>query len=483
MGRVVIVSNRVVPPRMAAQAGGVAVAIGDVLRGRQGLWFGWSGNIDENTTLAPQVEKVRSGALIATLPVTAEEYNGYYLGYANSVLWPVFHNRVDLAQFEAGYYSKYQSVNCRFAAALVPLLQPDDLIWVHDYHFVPLAKALRALGVNNRIGFFLHIPFPPSQAFLAVPEHFELAKSLAAYDLVGLQTTTDVANMIDYLEHGAGGRMLPDGRIRVTDRIAAISSFPVGIDAARFTASQDRVQAARKDHGLRRIIGVDRLDYTKGLPQKFRGFGRFLKQNPSYHNAVILTQIAAPTRESVEAYTDVRNELESLSGAINGSYSDLDWVPIHYINRSIPRSKLPATYAAADVGLVTPLRDGMNLVAKEYIAAQDPQNPGVLILSRFAGAAEQLTEALIVNPYNIDEIAAAIRVALEMPADERRARHGRLLSKILANDAPHWCASFLAHLERTEGSQSTPPPITASHRVRMKRAMQRLGGGASNHTL
>jgi trehalose 6-phosphate synthase len=480
MARIVIVSNRVVPPRKAAQAGGVAVAIADILRGRDGLWFGWSGNIQEDVALDPQLETARADTLIATLPITAEEYNGYYLGYANSVLWPVFHNRVDLAQFEAGFYHKYKSVNCRFAAALSRLLRPDDVIWIHDYHFIPLAGALRALGVTNRIGFFLHIPFPPSQAMLAIPEHVELARSLAAYDLVGLQTTTDVANMIDYLEHGIGGRILPDGRIRVADRILAVSSFPVGISATRFTASRERIAATPKKQGLRRIIGVDRLDYTKGLPQKFRGFGRFLQQNPAYHNGVILTQIAAPTRESVEAYSDVRSELESLSGAINGNYSSLDWVPIHYINRSVARSKLPATYRVADVGLVTPLRDGMNLVAKEYVAAQDPQDPGVLVLSRFAGAAEQLTEALIVNPYNVDEIAAALRTALSMPATERRERHGRLLAKILADDASHWCASFLAHLDNTEGGHFLHLSAPASHHTRMKRAMKLLGGVASD---
>ena len=241
MGRLVIVSNRVVPPHKAAQAGGVAVAIADVLRGQRGLWFGWSGNIQENATPIAHVEKARSNTLVATLPITAKEYNGYYLGYANSVLWPVFHNRVDLAQFEAGFYSEYQSVNRRFAAALRRLLRPDDLIWVHDYHFVPLAKALRALGVNNRIGFFLHIPFPPFQAFLAVPEHLELALSLAAYDLVGLQTATDVGNMIDYLEHGAGGRLLPDGRIRVGDRVLAIASFGSPLfRVGRMTATSSR---------------------------------------------------------------------------------------------------------------------------------------------------------------------------------------------------------------------------------------------------
>ena len=481
MNRVVIVSNRVVSPRQIAQAGGVAVAIADTLRKREVLWFGWSGNIEEATSSEARIEKGRGSSLIATLPITGEEYRGYYLGYANSVLWPVFHNRVDLAQFEAGFYELYQSVNRRFAEALKPLLRPDDLIWVHDYHFVPLAGALRAIGVNNRIGFFLHIPFPPSQAFLAVPEHLQLAHAFAAYDLIGLQTTTDVSHMIDYLEHGAGGRLLPDGRIRVGDRVATIASFPVGIDPDFFSMPQELPAGPPGRRGVRRIIGVDRLDYTKGLPQKFRGFGRFLEQHAAYRNGVILTQIAAPTRESVEAYADIRKELESLSGAINGCYSDLDWVPIHYINRSIARAKLAATYRAAHVGLVTALRDGMNLVAKEYVAAQDPADPGVLVLSRFAGAAEQMTEALIINPYNIDEIAEAIRTALEMSLDERRTRHARLMAKIRSGDAASWSASFLANLAKTECDQQTLQLAPTAHGLRMTRAMRHLDTATARH--
>jgi trehalose 6-phosphate synthase len=480
MGRVVIVSNRVVAPKKAAQAGGVAVAIADVLKRRQGLWFGWSGTIEENAADSDvaHVEKVRSGGLVATLPISQAEYNGYYLGYSNSVLWPVFHNRVDLAQFEAGYYDLYRNVNARFARSLKALLQPDDLIWIHDYHFVSFAKELRALGVENRIGFFLHIPFPPAQAFLTVPEHLELAHALAAYDLVGLQTTTDVGNMIDYLQHGASGRLLPDGRVRVGDRVVAVASFPVGIDVGYFENPGDAEHVALQssNNTLRRMVGVDRLDYTKGLPQKFRAFGRFLERYPDYHRKVILTQIAAPTRESVEAYTDVRKELESLAGSINGMHSDLDWVPIHYINRSIARSKLPATYLASHVALVTPLRDGMNLVAKEYVAAQNPADPGVLILSRFAGAAEAMTEALIVNPYNVDEIADAIRQALEMPLVERQRRHASMLVQLQAGSATHWCDAFLAYLARDP--EGDLPSMSAAHASRMLRAMNQLSSSA-----
>ncbi len=476
MSRIVIVSNRVVSPGQAAQAGGVAVAIADTLIKRNGLWFGWSGSVEAEVTHEAQIEDSDDGCILATLPITTEEYQGYYLGYANSVIWPVFHNRVDLAQFEAGYYALYQEVNRRFAEALKPLLMPDDLIWVHDYHFVALAKSLRSIGVQNRIGFFLHIPFPPAQSFLAVPEHIELARALAQYDLIGLQTTTDVGNMINYLEHGAHGRLLPDGRIRVAERVVEIASFPVGIDLEPFSAPAHvaRTVPAQAAESIHRIIGVDRLDYTKGLPQKFRGFSRFLQHHEGYRNRVVLTQIAAPSRESVEAYSDIRKELESLSGAINGSYGALDWVPINYINRSMTRLELAAAYRSASVGLVTPLRDGMNLVAKEYVAAQDPADPGVLILSRFAGAAEQMAEALIVNPYNIDEIAEAIHTALEMTLDERCERHKRLFAKISAGDADHWSSAFLERLARNDENHHAALP-EVGHGPDIRRALRHLG--------
>lgn len=440
MSRVVVVSNRVSDPLQAAQAGGVAVAIGDCLRVREGVWFGWTGTIDDDASDVQIIEGGDGQTLRVTLPLTQDEFNAYYLGYANSVLWPVFHNRVDLAQFEAGYFTAYSRVNSRFAKALAQIIKPDDVIWVHDYHFLTLGQELRSLGVTNRIGFFLHIPFPPSQSFAALPEHRTLAHALAAFDLVGLQTSTDISNFIDYLEHGARGQLLPDGRMRVDGREFRIGSFPVGIDSA-FFHTQAKNPGMADDHV--RLIGVDRLDYTKGLPQKFRAFGRFLERYPEYRNKSVLTQIAAPSRESVEAYTDIRRELESLSGSINGTYGDLEWVPIHYINRTASRDRLARIYRASAIGLVTPLRDGMNLVAKEYVSAQASDNPGVLILSQFAGAAEELDAALIVNPYNVEEISDAIFTALQMPADERRSRHGSMMSRINGSSAAAWATSFL----------------------------------------
>jgi trehalose 6-phosphate synthase len=466
MSRVILVSNRVTDLRKAAQAGGVAVALAHVARTRPSLWFGWSGEVKP----AEEAGAVNQAGRLITVPLSREEHEGYYLGYANSVLWPVFHNRLDLAQFEAGYFEQYVGVNRRLAALLKPFVGDDDVIWVHDYHLIPLAVELRRLGVLNRIGFYLHIPFPPWQTFIALPEHARLARCLAAYDLVGLQTKADVSNLIDYLVNGVFGNVTPNGRIRLFDRLLTVASFPIGIDVADFTRPTRDVSLVQ-GRGMSRIIGVDRLDYTKGLPQKFKAFGQFLETNPQYRRQVVLTQIAPPTRENVGAYADIRNQLETLAGSINGRFGELDWVPIHYIHRAAPRRRLTAIYRSSRIALVTPLRDGMNLVAKEYVAAQDPEDPGVLILSRFAGAVEELEQALIVNPYDIYTAAEVIRTALEMSPEERRERHRALMAVIERSDLAVWCDSYLRALSRVSDDND---PTTWTQPESIRRALERL---------
>jgi trehalose 6-phosphate synthase len=304
---------------------------------------------------------------------------------------------------------------------------------------------------------------------MAIPEHQQLARDLSAYDLVGLQTKADVGNLVRYLENGVFGRLVPDGRIRLFDRLVSIASFPVGIDVEDFANAKRDAGLVQARTAVNRIIGIDRLDYTKGLPHKFKAFGRFLDKYPQYRREVVLTQIAPPTRENVEAYTDIRQQLESLAGSINGRFGELDWVPIHYIHRSTPRRRLADIYRASRICMVTPLRDGMNLVAKEYVAAQDAADPGVLVLSQFAGAAEEMTDALIVNPYNIEETADVIKTALEMPLDERRTRQGALMEAIKRQDAAAWSQSFLAQLERVRGNEDPstwqpPEPIRGALR-------------------
>ena len=456
MSRVVLVSNRVLDLSKSARAGGVAVVLANIVRTRKALWFGWNGEVKP----AGEVDLIERKGRTATVPLSDIEYAGYYLGYANSVLWPVFHNRLDLAKFEAGFFQRFVDVNRRLAGLLQPMLNPDDVIWVHDYDLIPFAAELRSRGVANPIGFFLHIPFPPWQTFMAVPEHKELAQALAAYDLIGLQTKADVANLLNYMSNGVHGRIVPDGRIRVFDRLVSIASFPVGIDMTDFAKAKRASGLVQSRSSVSRIVGVDRLDYTKGLPQKFKAFGRLLDKYPRYQRQVVLTQIAPPTRESVEGYSDIRHELETLAGSINGRLGELDWVPIHYIYRSTPRRTLGDIYRSSRVCMVTPLRDGMNLIAKEYVAAQEAADPGVLILSKFAGAAEEMTEALIVNPYSIEETADAIRAALEMTLAERRERHGALLAGIQKHDAAAWSQSFLEYLKRV---RSTDDPVAQEH--------------------
>lgn len=480
MARLVMVSNRVIDFNAAQQAGGVGVAIYNTLERQSGFWFGWDGQIEETDQPEPKSITV-GGHTTVTEPLTAADYNDYYLGYSNSVLWPVFHNRLDLAQFEAGYYARYVEVNARFARHLAPLLKPDDVIWIHDYHLVPMARELRKLGVENPIGFFLHIPIGPAQALLAIPENKEIARALGAYDLIGLQTQSDVRNLIDFLQRSVYGRLLPSGRIRVDDTELDIGCFPVGIDPKDFAfgPGEEEALAANEAGDIHRIIGIDRLDYTKGLPQKFKAYGKFLEDFPEYRRSVVLSQFAPPTRESVEAYADIKAELESLAGSINGRYGELDWVPINYIHRTIPRSELRDIYRTSRIGLVTPLMDGMNLVAKEYIASQNPVDPGVLILSKFAGAAEQLSDAVLVNPYDLNDISQGIKTALEMTPAERRQRYQKLIKTVCKSDADAWGSSYFSALvkagqRRTARSPKSPPE--------MGKALERLQRATKKNT-
>jgi trehalose 6-phosphate synthase len=459
VSRLVVVSNRVADPRKTV-AGGLAVALGEALSSSGGLWFGWSGNLLERDGAGDKLHTQRAGNVtLATVDLGRDDHAAYYRGYANGVLWPVFHYRLDLADFDAGYIDGYRRVNRMFAHKLMGLLQPDDVIWVHDYHLIPMAAELRAMGCQQRIGFFLHTPLPPPLILAAIPAHEWLMRALFAYDLVGLQSQADVNHLTRYLVNEAGAERLGEGRFGAFSRSLSAAAFPIGIDVDDFVELGKGKEAVETQANLREryaqrqlLVGVDRLDYSKGLPQRFRAFRHLFERYPENRDSATLIQIAAPSREDVDAYGDIRRELESLCGAINGEFGDLEWMPIRYIHRTVARKRLPGLYAASRVALVTPLRDGMNLVAKEYIASQDPADPGVLVLSRFAGAAEQLTDALLVNPYDTQATADAIERALRMPLDERRIRHERLLAELHEHDVHWWRERFLAALTRTDGS-------------------------------
>ncbi len=477
MNRLVIVSNRVADLRSNSQSGGLAVGLADALRARGGIWFGWDGTTSDNLA-APTVDDIGPVRTIAA-PLTEEDYSEYYVGFANSVLWPLFHYRLDLVDYRTEFHDGYMRVNERLAETLLPELRADDVIWVHDYHLIPFAACLRALGCRQRIGFFLHIPFPPPDLLTATPNHVALVEALLEYDVVGLQTSSDAANLKRYLAEQLGREVGEDGRVDVGGRSVLVGRFPIGIDAAAF-AEMARLPSSdveldtlrQRILGRKQIIGVDRLDYSKGLPERLSAFERLLSRHPELERAVSLLQIAPPTREDVSAYPTIRKELEGMTGSINGRFADINWTPVRYIHRAVPRERLASLFRASQVGLVTPLRDGMNLVAKEYVAAQDPDDPGVLVLSQFAGAAEELEEALIVNPYDADDVADRLYEALTMPLDERSDRHAALHRRILHQDARAWLEGFLARLDEADAAEAVCRPIPRTERL-LPRAAER----------
>ncbi|MFI4928001.1 MAG: trehalose-6-phosphate synthase, partial [Burkholderiales bacterium] len=425
-----------------------------------GLWFGWSGRIVDQTEVDDVHVQQAGPVKLAMVDLSKADHDAFYLGYSNGVLWPVFHYRLDLADFDAGYIAGYRRVNQLFARKLLPLLRPDDVIWVHDYHLIPLAAELRALGCQQRIGFFLHIPLPPPLILAAIPGHDWLIRALFAYDVVGFQSEADLDHFARYVESEAHAQRLPDQRWRAFGRTVHAGAFPIGIDVQEFAELANAREAVemyertkREYYRRKLLVGVDRLDYSKGLPQRMRAFREFLDKNPDLRSSATLIQIASPSRENVEAYSDLLHELESLCGSINGNFGDLDWMPVRYIHRTVARARLPGLYKASRVARVTPLRDGMNLGAKEFLAPQDEEDPGVLVLSRVAGAAEQLKEALLVNPYDTEGTAAAILLALQMPLEERRERHQSLMRTVRQQDVHWWCESFLAALAEARAEE------------------------------
>ena len=428
------------------------MALAAALRDNNGLWFGWSGQTVEQYTGQISMQVV-GGVTVALLDLEEQDQNEYYNGYANRTLWPLFHYRPDLVSYERSFDEGYARVNTRFAETLLPLIGPDDLIWVQDYHLIPLAKELRARGVKNRIGFFLHIPWPARRILNTLPHHDDLVQALFSYDLIGFQTADDVDAFSDYVVHDVKGTSLPDGTLGAYGQNVRIKAFPIGIDAADFAETLKSERATlfnrmmvKSQRGRKMLLGVDRLDYSKGLEERFNAFDTFLSNNPEMHEHLFLLQIATRSRDSVDAYQDLRNRLDNLSGKINGAYSTVDWVPLRYVNRPYRRDELAGVYRSADIGLVTPLRDGMNLVAKEYVAAQDPNNPGVLILSQFAGAAETMKEALIVNPLSREDVSEAIHRGLSMPLKERKRRWESLFDDVSRNDVTRWRDAYVREL-------------------------------------
>lgn len=456
LSRLVVVSNRVaVATDNKAQTGGLAVALQDALREHGGIWFGWSGKTKTGRTQNKPTMIEAGNVTFATLDLSRRRFNEYYNGYANRTLWPLFHYRLDLTAFEKQNYAGYREVNTIFAEKLRPLLKRNDLIWVHDYHLIPFAEELRNIGVKQPIGFFLHIPFPAMEVLTVLPDHRNLVRALCAYDLLGFQTENDLRAFLDYIVHEANGSILGDHLIEAYGRIVRVEIFPIGIDTEdMMKAGMHQSRSRQANKLLERteerdwIIGVDRLDYSKGLVQRFRALEKLFANYPGYRNKVSLLQIAPPTRSEVPEYKEIRYTLEAESGRINGRFADLNWVPINYLNKSFKRQDLAVLYRSSRIGLITPLRDGMNLVAKEYVAAQNPHDPGVLVLSRFAGAANELSSALIVNPFDLDSVAEAIAKGLEMPLEERRERWSAMMVVLRHNTLSHWRDAFIETLSQ-----------------------------------
>jgi trehalose 6-phosphate synthase len=457
--RLVVVSNRIAAGSANASSGGLAVAVEAALRASGGIWLGWSGEVAETPAAAPALE--HAGAVTyAKLDLTRQDYEEYYAGFANRVLWPLFHFRPDLIDYRREHYAGYRRVNDLFARRLAPMLQPDDIIWAQDYHLMTLGHALRQHGVTQPLGFFFHTPFPPGELFRTVPPHADLMRAMCAYDLIGFQTETDRDGFLSYIEREPNCRVgISRGMVRAYGRDVRLAVFPIGIDVDEIATlarqsvgsrHRQRLLDSLRDRAL--MVGVDRLDYSKGLPARFLAFERLFHLFPETRNRITFLQIAPPTRSDVPEYNLIRRALEEQAGHTNGRLSEFDWTPLRYLNKSFNRRAIVGFLRAAQIGLVTPLRDGMNLVAKEYVAAQDPDNPGALVLSCFAGAARELDAALQVNPHDVDAMAEAMQQALVMPLAERRERYEAMIKVLRKNDITAWRESFVQSLAEAAGS-------------------------------
>ncbi len=466
VSRLIIVSNRVAVPdagSKAVAAGGLAVALKEAFTAYKGLWFGWSGKITDNPSSEPVIAD-RGRVQYAVMDLSPQDHREYYSGFANRALWPIMHYRLGLAAFSRADYAGYQRVNRIFAQALASLIEPGDLIWVHDYHLIPLASELRGLGVSNPIGYFHHIPWPSGEVFNTLPASTELLRAVSDYDLIGLQTDSDVHNLSRNLVDELRAIPLGGGSLMVDGRRTRIRSFPIGIDVDGFRQAAERAGMNRTVRdtvaGLRTrklLIGVDRLDYSKGVPERMEAVERFFASNPDQRGNVVFLQIAPKSRTEVPEYEQLSRDVNEVLGNINGSLGEPSWTPIQYVTKAYPRAVLAGLYRAARVGVVTPMRDGMNLVAKEYVAAQSEDDPGVLVLSKFAGAARQMPEALLVNPYDRFEVAEAIRAALYMPKAERVERWKPMFERMAREDVDWWARSYLGELEGFRTVEREPP--------------------------
>jgi trehalose 6-phosphate synthase len=452
---VIVVSNRVARTRADEPvSGGLASALIPMVKESGAMWVGSSGHAGDAAQTRDsfaRIESLGAGAL-ATVDMPAKHYRGYYEGFANSALWPALHSRPDLIQTNADEYASYREINAFMARELLRFDGPEAVYWIQDYHFLTLGAELRRFEIDRPIGFFLHTPWPERSAIAAVPHHSDLVSAMLAYDLIGFQTEDDRRNFEDYLQCEFG---LPAAGGVVTGKFGPtrLAAFPIGIDvdefAARAAKAVGRAEVARLRaslQGTKLALGVDRLDYSKGLTNRLRAFDRLFEIEPTLKRRVSLLQLAVPSRGNIRAYRELKAEVAGLVGEINSRQGEVDWAPVRYLNKGYGQSMLAGFYRVAQVGLVTPLHDGMNLVAKEYVAAQNPFDPGVLILSSFAGAAKELEAALIVNPHDTDGLARQIVKAFAMSLDERRARWQSMIARLRGASVQTWFSDFVRAL-------------------------------------
>jgi trehalose 6-phosphate synthase len=487
--KLVVVSNRVARGNAnEPMTGGLAAALLPVVEKSGAIWVGSSGRVRDGAQKEPfaEIEALGAGAL-AMLDLPAAHYGGYYEGFANSALWPALHSRADLISASQDDYLSYREVNAFMARALLRFKKPDAAFWIQDYHFLALGAELRDLGVTQPVGFFLHTPWPARAVIEGVPHHRELIEAMLAYDLIGFQTQDDCANFLGYLSSCLGLES-DDGVVTSHYGKSRIAVFPIGIDAEKFAmqaakavSHPDVSRLRRSLNGEKLAIGVDRLDYSKGLVNRINAFDRMWTLQPTLARTVSLLQIATPSRGAIEAYGNLQNELAKLVSDVNGRHGEVDWTPIRYLNKGFSQTVLAGLYRTAQVGVVTPLHDGMNLVAKEYVAAQNPADPGVLVLSKFAGAANELDTALLVNPHDIDGMARSIAMALSMSLSERRLRWEAMMEKLRSSTIQQWFANFVDALQatQTDDGGATVPAILEDPPA--LRPLRSVNGGVRYH--
>jgi trehalose 6-phosphate synthase/phosphatase len=442
-------------------AGGLVTAMAPVLKNRNGIWIGWPGYVQEQDidgTMLPAIQSAISGYSVKSVMLSSNELKNYYEGFSNSIIWPLFHDFTDKCVFLPEYWKSYQTVNKKFALTVYQNTDNSNFICVHDYQLILVGAQLRKMNKKNQIGFFLHIPFPPIDTFALCPWRFELLSAMLEYDIIGFHTIQSKRNFIGcikkIIQHAQiDAKIAFDetvSELKFSDRVVRIGVFPISIDYNEFFLQAWDSDVYKRCNEIRKhaldtkiLLGVDRLDYTKGIPEKLKAFKRFLTLFPKFHKKVRLIQLVVPSRREITAYADLKLKIEQLVGEINGIFSTNDWLPVQYMFRNLDRDELISLYRASEIAFVTPLKDGMNLIAKEYCACNIDEK-GVLILSEFAGAAQQFyQDAILVNPYDIEGMATAIYRAFNMSFEEKNQRMRNLRENVKNKDVFWWLNSFL----------------------------------------